>query len=191
MLHHYSYWQVSCQTKNATNASVSFAILTGPAKGCTASKEFEYSPRKHTLIQNAHKLLDCVVYTSDFRKFRNKSISQRRDLSIGSVFKLRIPYGTWQWEIDENDLGPLIDHRSIENYSEFDAITNGFMDDKGQPTFASLSKSIDIAAKDISRRRRALWNQRVAWDFEIGSSPLRKVYTPESMAFEEVQDAAY
>lgn len=190
VLHHYGFWLVPCQTRNATEASVSFAILTGPAKACMAPREFEYSPRKSIVARNAHKLLDPVVYVGNFSKIRKKSMFQRRDLSIGSVFKLYLPRGTWQWEIDENNLDPLID-RGFPHYSEFDTIINGFIGDKGQPTFTSLESSIEVAAKELSRRRKVLWNQRKAFDFELGPSPLKKVYTPESMAVEEVQDAAY
>lgn len=79
------------------------------------------------------------------------------------------------------------------DYPAYTTIINGWVDDRGQPTSTSLNEAISQAASVCENQRQAFKNARENSGFAngFGPSPLSKVYTPETVADEAVQDAAY
>lgn len=191
--HHYDFWGQEAPTKNETDPAVSLAVLTAPAKNYMAEGQFEVHPRKFIVAWQAHRYLDPVVYTGDFEALQAMSIRERRESSVGEVFKFYTQHGSWQWEdLDEDDHQPVVDGELFEEYPTGHTIINGFVCDKGQPTHASLHEDMDDAVRVAKKRRDAFASLRRASgrSNSFGPSRLSKIHTPESMLAEEAEHEA-
>lgn len=188
--HHCGFWNGLSPFKSETDPAVSLAILTASPKSFMAVSEFDHEPAKHIIAWNAHRLLDPVIYMGDFDIICTKRASERRNMAVGQVFQFYSGYGSWQDDtLSEEDHEPMLDHVDIDYYSANATVVNGYADNKGQPTQYSLDSGMTLAAQNAEQRRKVFQHERESSD-GFGPSPLKNAYTPESMAAEEVREAA-
>lgn len=204
-MHHMSFLRDRVPCKSDTNPAVSLAVILSDPKPELAADAANTNFGKHTIITNAFKFVDPVIYTGkpeDRAWLQFLSASGKQDKAIGWMWKFYNSHGTWQNEpLDPDDDEPTLDTLNPNHYPEDFAILNGISDTFYQPTADGFyATAVSMHARIKAKRgaaHRARKAERDGWKADKTikmkasegiSTRLKVGYTPESMLAEDVRE---
>lgn len=196
--HHICFLQYAVYCKTATDPALSLAIINTLPKGAMSAKSLELAANLHdcAVLYNAFAHIDPVIYFGKHVELIGLTAAQIRDKACGQVSKFYQAVGQWQRdEYAEDEDSPLCDVNKPEYCSENFTIYNGLMNNAAQPDRAKFFNAVDWIfeqeqkeLKHIQEQKAQSFRLRTVLDPEhkpLRASPLRKVYTPDSMITED------
>jgi len=182
-LHHINFMGDYVPCKSDTAPALSLAILMMRPKCYLAARAFDICPRNYVVVTNAWKFVDPVVFFGSPLALQHLSASDLRDEATGQTAKLYIEYGAWtQDRYSEEDDEPQVDCQFPSQYPQNCTVLNGIDSNGGLPNRYHILSGINKAQREFERDRKEMSQLRRAYD--IGTSPLRQAYTPESISEE-------
>ncbi|KAK5098400.1 hypothetical protein LTS08_006533 [Lithohypha guttulata] len=196
--HHLSFLGYGAPCKSATDPALSLAIINTMPKASLSFRDDIESLHVPAILQQAFLFVDPVVLFGDHAAIKGLSANQIREVTVGQVSKFYQGYGIWSDDTyDPDEDSPLEDQADPDYYPRCCTVYNGIMTGSGQPDQTAFNTAIEVAYNDdlaewkairAGRSKLFLPQSRAQTDtMPPKSSPLRQVYTPETMVVADIE----
>ena len=208
--HHISFLGYGAPCKSATAPALSLAIINTMPKAAMSPDDASRHLHDFTRLREAYQFVCPVIHAGSHATIQGLSTGEIYNAATGLTTKFYQGYGTWMqdsYDLDEDE--PDEDAGMPELYPDDHTVYNGYIGTSRQQDQHSFHQFVAVAYSMHKEERQEAYllrktNFPVKFLVQNGehlieqlapagtvavSSPLWKVYTPESMSAEEQDDS--